>query len=397
MKKYKLAILASHPIQYQVPLFKKLANNSQIDLMVYFCSDYGIREKKDKEFGVSFKWDIPLLDGYKYKFLKNYGFKSNFPFLSQINLEIFKELKKNKFSAIIVQSWMNITSWIVFLNRTPIFLRTESPFSHEPLKAKWKIILKNIILRYPFNKTKAFLFIGEENRRFYQSYGIPEDKLFFTPYAVDNERFLMNFNELKSKKNELKKELNINSEKIVILFCGKLIDKKRPLDLLFAYEKIQFPNKCIIYVGDGYLRENIEIYTRKKNLQSVYLVGFKNQTELSKYYVLGDIFVLPSGLGETWGLVVNEAMCFELPIIVSDLVGCSSDILKHGQNGYIFPFGDIDKLAFYLEDLVISKEKREKYGERSIDIIQNYSYEKDIEGIINALEYISNDKLFKNQ
>lgn len=385
MTRYKLAILASHPIQYQAPLFEKLAEHPKIDLMVYFCTDRGVKEKKDPDFGVSFKWDISLLDGYKYKFLKNYSLKPYPSFSGQINPGIIFELRENRYDAIIVDGWIGITNWFVFLNRTPIFLRSENPLSLELLKPFWKIKIKKKILGKLFKKVKAFLFLSKENKKFYLFYGVPKEKLFFTPYAVDNERFNRDFSELRDKKNELRWELGINQEKIVILFCGKLIDKKRPLDLLFAYEKIKNPNKTLVYVGDGHLRAKIEDYVKKKNLEGVYLIGFKNQTELPFYYIVADIFVLPSG-GETWGVVVNEAMCFQLPVVVSNLVGCGPHLVKNNENGYIFPRGDIDKLTFYLEDLIRDGEKRRAFGERSFELIQNYNYEEDIEVILKALE-----------
>jgi glycosyltransferase involved in cell wall biosynthesis len=117
----------------------------------------------------------------------------------------------------------------------------------------------------------------------------------------------------------------------------------------------------------------------------VHFVGFKNQTELPQYYGLADIFVLPSGIGETWGLVVNEAMCFGLPIIVSDLVGCGSDLVKPAENGYTFPVGDVKELVNRLEGLIANRESRIAFGEKSFEIIQNYNYEKDVDGILTAM------------
>ncbi len=142
----------------------------------------------------------------------------------------------------------------------------------------------------------------------------------------------------------------------------------------------------MVFVGEGILRRDIEKYIKEKNLKNIYFAGFKNQTELSKYYTMADILVLPSQEGETWGLVVNEAMCFGLPVIISDVVGCGSDLVKEGINGYIFPVGDIDELSRRLEDLIENPQKRTAFGEKSFEIIQNCSYQKDIEGISAALK-----------
>jgi len=125
-----------------------------------------------------------------------------------------------------------------------------------------------------------------------------------------------------------------------------------------------------------------------KRLKDIYFPGFKNQTELPRYYTMADIFVLPSGIKETWGLVVNEAMCFKLPIIVSDLVGCGADLVKEGGNGYIFPVGDTGELSKYLTDLIGNPEKRERFGDKSFEVIENYNYEKDVAGVLKALKSI---------
>jgi len=394
MKKYKLAISASHPIQYQTPLFKKITENSQIDLMVYFNWDFGVGEESfADEFGKKIKWDIPILEGYKYKFLKNFFLKPSDIFFGQINLGIIKELVINNYDAVVVFGWNSFTNWLVFLtkfiHRTRIILQSESPLNQELLKSKWKIKIKKIILGWLFKHISAFLYIGEENKKFYQFYDIPEEKLFFAPYAVDNERFTAANKELRSKNYELRKKLGIGKNDIVILFVGKLIEKKRPMDILRAYGSIIHNSKFIIhllFVGDGVLRSNLEKYVKENNLKNIHFTGFKNQTELPQYYALADIFVLPSGIGETWGLVVNEAMCFSLLVIVSDVVGCGQDLVRQNENGFVFLLGDINKLAERLKELAENKEKREQFGKKSFEIIQKYSYKKDIEGILKALK-----------
>jgi len=391
MTKYKLAILTSHPIQYQAPLFKKMADNPQLGVVVYFRNrpiEY------DREFGRELKWDIPLLEGYSSKFLTN-------KFL------IFNELRHGNFDALLIYGWNSWVNWFTVLSAKVLGVRIlmvgENPLNQELLKPKWKIFIKKILFRkILFPWVSAFLYIGEENRRFYKFYGVPDKKLFFAPYAVDNDRFVESGKLLSENRKSLRKELRIDEKDIVILFVGKLIYKKHPFDLLRAYEllnmgKSDLPNINVnvrrsdfqkfnlIFVGDGILRPELENYVKIHNLKNVFFLGFKNQTELPEYYTIADIFVLPSGVGETWGLVVNEAMCFGLPIIVSDVVGCGPDLVKHGENGYIYPVGNIEKLTDYLEDLIKNPAKRTAFGKKSFEIIQNYSYEKDIEGILAAL------------
>ena len=201
--------------------------------------------------------------------------------------------------------------------------------------------------------------------------------------------------ELRIKNYELRKKLGIKKDDTVILFVGKFIEKKRPMDLLKAYKKLKnlktekLKNEItLVFVGSGQLEKHLRKYVKENNLQDIHFIGFKNQTELPEYYAMADIFVLPSGAGETWGLVVNESMCFGLPVIVSDLVGCGSDLVKQGENGYIFQLGDVDGLARRLEELIKDSKKRALSGKKTFEIIQNYSYEKDIEGILRAFNLL---------
>ena len=390
-KQYKIAFLISHPIQYISPLFRELAKQPEVDLTVMYCSDESIRGMQDPGFGKDIKWDTDLLGGYRSIFLKNYSpFKTIFkPPLGLVNVGIFKEIRKNKYDALIVHGWHYATYWIAFIaafiSRIPVFIRSESPLNQERLKSRWKIFIKKKVFGLLFKSVRGFLAIGVENRRFYEFYGVPRERIFHVPYSVDNERFINACYELEDSKDEIKKECGIPKDSTVILFSGKLSSKKRPMDLLRAYAMCKDGNKALIFMGEGHLRNKLEAYVKGKKLKNVYFIGFKNQGEVAKYYAPSDIFVLPSGIGETWGLVVNEAMCFHLPVIVSNMVGCGEDLVGHGENGYIFKAGDIEGLANYLDKMISDEVLRKSMGKRSFEIIQNYNYQADVEGVRKAL------------
>lgn len=394
-RKYKIAFLISHPIPYFSPLLKKMSRDEEIDIMVYYCSDETLKTFKDTGFKREIKWDIPLLEGYRYKFLKNHSpvpsiFKG---FFGLMNFGIIRELFKNKYDVIIIHGWNYLTHvltiFIAKLRKIKVFLRGENPYNQEIKKKKFKIILKKSLLQgFLFKLIDGFLYIGNQNKKFYKFYNVPENKLYFVPYAVDNKRFKEEYKRLKDKKIELRKELKLPVDKIIILFVGKLIDKKRPFDLLKAFEKIKDKNKALLFVGDGRLRENLKKYVKEKNIKNVIFAGFKNQTELPLYYTCADIFVLPSTMGETWGLVVNEGMNFELPIVVSDMVGCAEDLVKDGENGFIFKTEDINQLAECLQKLIKNRDLRKKMGKRSGEIIREYSYEKDVQNLKICLKNI---------
>lgn len=399
MKEYKLAIFISHPIHYQVPLFKKLAEHNNIDLMVYYCNDLGVKKRKDHEFGILIEGNDSLLEGYRYKFLKNYSPNPTaYKFWGLINPGIIKELINNDYDAIVIHGYFYISCWLAYLgawiSRTPVFFRGETVLRFN--QPAWRRAVKSFIIKVLSLGTEVFLTMGKVSEKFYGYYGIPKERLFHTPYAVNNDFFIAQSKKYSSQKNKLEEELGIDEQAPVILFVGKLVSRKRPYDLLRAFNKLSnrddLPKKpYLIFVGEGSAKKDLENYTKKENIENVIFAGYKTQNELPKFYSLADIFVLPSEY-EVSPLVINEAMCFSLPIILSDAIPSSMDFVQHGGNGYVFSLGSVNELSSYLAELVNSKSKREQFGRKSLSIIGEYSYEKDIEGILEALKHIKNNK-----
>ncbi|OGF67039.1 MAG: hypothetical protein A2Y62_10820 [Candidatus Fischerbacteria bacterium RBG_13_37_8] len=393
MKKkiFKLAFLLSHPIQYFSPLLEKITLHPDIDLTVYYCSLEGAREMIDVEFNEVVKWDIALLNNYKYKRLRNYSLipSTHKKPLGLVNVGIIWEIFNGKYDAIIIHGWNYVTAWLAYITsillRNPLFIRGDSSLYFELLKPSWKLLIKKLIFRILFKFVYGFLVVGSSNAKFYSYYGVPKSKMFWTPFAVDNDRFTKKYDELFSKKMETKKQLGIPHKKVVLLFCAKLINRKNPIDVLMAYEKVRYEDKALVFLGEGNLRKQLEEYAKSKGIENVFFTGFINQSQLPYYYLSSDIVVLPSII-EPWGLVVNEAMCFHLPIIVSNHVGCHPDLIKHGENGFVYTSGDTNELTLYLEKLFTQKELREKMGEKSYEIIKEWDYEQDIDGILKALQ-----------
>lgn len=383
MLQTKIAVLQSHPIQYFSPLWAKLSRNKRIAVKVYYCSDSSIKGLLDKQFGQNVKWDIPLLDGYEYQFLKNYSPRPSVTtkFWGLMNWGIFNRLKKDRPDIIIIHGWAYFTNFIAFFSAKylgiKVWLRSESPLNQELKKARWKRVLKRIFLQHIFfHWVSRFLYIGEQNRRFYRFYNVTDEKMIFSPYCVDNERFKNEYKKLKVQKEWLKENYNIPENHRIVLFSGKFIRKKRPLDLLQAFKMLKTKNVTLIMVGEGELRTKMENFIEKHSLQNILLTGFVNQSEISNFYAMADVFVLPSAMGETWGLVVNEAMNFHLPLIVSDDVGSATDLVEEGKNGYTYPVGNIDNLSEKLTNILeMSIKQRSEMGEKSARIVKKYSYQ----------------------
>jgi glycosyltransferase involved in cell wall biosynthesis len=393
--KYRLAVLTSHPIQYLAPLFRKMASYPELDITVYYCWGSAVGEKQlDPELGIILEWDVPLLNGYHYKFLQNLSARPSTNFWGQINPGIVTELWKNRYDAIIVHGYSNISCWLTFaaacITATPVLLRgVVEPFA---TRKRWKEGLKHLILTPLFRQMAAFLIEGPEQGKIFMKFGASQAKLFLIPPSVDNEYFQKVANDLKGKKETLKDTLHFPSDRPVILFLNKLIERKRPLDLLKAYEILSTNTKAsLVFVGEGSERSRLEVYAREKKIRNVYFAGFINQSEVGKYYSAADVFVLPSE-NDASPKSLSEALNFRLPVIVSDGVGTLSQQVRHGENGFIYPRGDINRLVQSLSAVLKDQGTREKMGEVSLQIANNIGYDGYIEVLTQAMNYVRASK-----
>jgi glycosyltransferase involved in cell wall biosynthesis len=383
-----LIFFISHPIQYVSPLIRELAKLTMLKVY-YYGGKSAIND--DEGFGQKVMWDISLLDGYEFEFLKNYSNSKvmNTRFVDAINFSIFKELKKNKNEVIVLNGWAYMSDWFVMfaakLFGHKVWMRAEMPWNQELMKPKslkrnlkfW--IFKNIIFKY---FVQRFLYIGRQNKAFYLNHGVADHKLIFTPYAVENDRFKA----LKSPdKITYRTKYDISADCTVILYSGKLIDKKRPLDLLKAFQRLEHKKAVLFYLGDGPLRGQIEAEVKKQQIKNVIISGFINQSEIGNIYNMADVFVMCSGIGETWGLSVNEAMNFGLPIIVSETCGSAHDLVENGNNGFVFKEGDIDELRTYLDIICYDASLRISFGKSSEKRIVEFSHRLTAANITNAL------------
>lgn len=385
---WRLAVLISHPIQYYAPLFRELAARDKIELTVYYCSDHGVREVYDEGFGVSFRWDSPLLDGYRSVFLRDHSLRPGVNRLfGHFNPQIVREVLICRYDAVLIHGYAHLTDWIAFAAckcaGTPILLHGES---HLLNPRSWiRRLAKQMLLRPLFSLAHRCLYIGTHNQVYYQHYGVRDEKLVRTPYSVDNNFFQSGEERCQEERLKARDAFGISGDTAVILYAGKLIALKQPLLLLEAFRNVAMKHRAaLVYAGDGEFREAVKSRAREYGLHNVHITGFLNQREMRKAYRAADVLVLPSSR-ESWGLVVNEAMNFGLPIVVSDQVGCAPDLVKPGENGYIVPYADVGALSGALTALVESPEMRERFGRKSKEIIARWGIRETADGIIEAL------------
>jgi len=388
----KIAVITSHPIQYQSPLFRAISQQPDIDLTVYFGCDYGSNPTKvHPGFGKAFAWDIPLLDGYKHVFLKNSKADVGVNDWRLDGPELKSYFESNQYDAVILFGWNKVLFWQAIWwakkYNISLILRAESNLKHiQSWLTKW---IKKVLFPILFKQFKAFMSIGSHNSELYLHYGVQKTAIHDAPYCVDNDFFAEGASKSAIKARQLRLSLGIPESDTVFLFMAKFVDRKRPLDLINAAVKNrECCNFHVILVGGGELMEVCQSAITTNQLDNVHLVGFINQTELPTYYAAADVFVLPSHY-ETWGLVLNEAMACGLPGIVSDTCGATQDMIIEGETGYSYPMGDVQQLAKLMMLMAENSDNCQQMGLRAADHVQNFSVPVVVSALKNILQDIS--------
>ncbi len=391
-RKLRLAYFVSHPIQYQAPLLRRIAREPDVDLTVFFFSDHSVRGYLDEGFGVKVEWDVPLLEGYRSEFLPRVREQGAQPsFARPLSSGIFKRLEAGGFDAVWTHGYSTANSLRVILSASmlgmPVLLRAESTLHDRP-RSRAKLLAKEGFFRVLRQHLRAVLTIGQANARYWRRYLGEEAPIFSVPYAVDNAFFRGQAEAAAPHREALRRKLDLEPDRPVLLFASKLQERKRCADLIDAFRKIRGEfgagaEPYLLIVGDGEERAALE--TRAAADPAIRFLGFRNQTELPRFFDLCSVFVLPS-VFEPWGLVVNEAMNAGRAVIVSEDVGCREDLLRDGYNGYSFAPGDADALAGALLHILSDPEMAKAMGQNSLRLIGEYSFEADVWGLRQALE-----------
>ncbi|HUR41135.1 MAG TPA: glycosyltransferase family 4 protein [Verrucomicrobiae bacterium] len=366
-----LAILTTHPIQYQVPLWQALAADGCVNFEVWYLSDHGMRPGYDPGFGKVFSWDLNMLEGYPHRFVRVSGARDVGRFGLRLRDSMSSLVRSSGADALWINGWQVQAYWQAAWQAAamgmPLWLRGES--NDLATTPAWKRPFKRAALGQLFRRVNEFLCIGSANKRLYQSYGVDTNRLQWAPYAVDNKRFGNAVRALRAGRAEIRRAWAIPEDAWCVLFAGKLIDKKRPLDLVAALAKGAGgagPKMHILFAGTGHLGASVraacdvrfDAEDGQKTPRAVRsarppasFAGFLNQTEMPRAYAAADCLVLPSDHAETWGLVVNEAMASGLPCVVSNACGCSEDLVRPVDARLVFPVGNIAGLAASLRHL----------------------------------------------
>ncbi|MDQ7947316.1 MAG: glycosyltransferase family 4 protein [Pedobacter sp.] len=377
----RLAIVTTHPIQYYAPVFRLLAE--KMPVKVFYTAGAG--KKLDKGFGKNIEWDIPLLEGYDHQFLTNIATdQGTHHFKGIINTDAISSIKAYQPTAILVFGWSNHSHLKIlrhFKGKIPIYFRGDSTLLDQ--KQNIKNVLRSIFLSWVYRHIDYAFYTGSANRQYYLKYGVPEKKLIFAPHAIDVRRFAEDRNEAALA---FRSSLGLSDSEILILFAGKLEPKKNPMLLLCAFVEINLANVHLLFVGNGVLenelKDHVKLQVPEILATKIHFSDFQNQSMMPVVYQAANLYCLPSkGPGETWGLAVNEAMAAGTAVLVSDKVGCSTDLVSTAV-GAIFKSEDLADLKQKLIILTQSKSDLIDKGKNAAKAIQDWSFERQVSAIL---------------
>lgn len=386
----RLAVVVSHPIQYYTPLYQRLAARTDVDLRVFFTWHAGQDPMEDRGFRTRVAWDIPLTSGYEFELVEN---RARAPgthhFTGLQNPTLVERVAAWRPDAVHVTGWAwhsHLAAIRAFSRRhIPVLFRGDSHLLDSP-QSGWRWWAKRAVLRRVFSLPAAFLVVGAANQRYYEAFGVESERLVPCPHSIDVERFSGPSEELERQATEWRGSLAIDPAARVLLFAGKFERKKQPLELMRGVLESAPSDLILILVGGGELEGDVQALAAA-HPQRFRVLPFQNQSRMPLVYRLGELFILPSAFGETWGLAVNEALASGRPALVSDRVGCAPDLsVSHGVR--VFPSGDRSAMMRMVNRMIEDRGELSAAGRKAREGAWAFDLPRTEEALVEALRRV---------
>ena len=380
---FSLAVLMSHPTQFDGPLFSRITQAGLIDLTVYYLDTGRIAEMVDSELGFSPNWDTAVTEGYRWVSCPQ-GFLRKLVFIYR------ESIASHKYDLVILPGYsaLGTTSLALLPHRQKLGMRLDTAAIYP--EAAWKAWCKRVVLPRLFRRFATFHPVGSLTEQFLERSGVSRAKMFRFPYAVDNAYFEEKANHFRQRRERILSDLGISSGTFVVLGVLKFVPRENPVELLrgFYLFREKSRDSALILVGAGALEREMEAYIAANKLSgSVHLVGYARYSELPKWYAISNVFVHPA-IRECWGVSVNEAMACGLPVVAASSVGSSYDLIREGANGFQYPSGDASALAQCLARIASRPDRGRDLGEESRRLISAWGFEATMKSLESALHKI---------
>jgi len=392
-----LAVISTHPIQYQAPIYRFLQQKLNVPVTAIYDSDFSVVGYEDREFGEKFAWDSDLLSGYSSIFLSRVSEGGARNIKEVASRGLGKKLRQLMPKAVLILGYgsgFHIAAFYeAWRTNLPLIFRGETT-DYAKKRSPLKTFVRDQILRFMYKRCAKLLYVGQSSYKHFKRLGCPDEKLIFSPYCVDKELFNLDEGAHVKIRSEIRRAFNVSEDQLILLFSGKLVHKKGPDLFLEAVKKLPPETRgrvVTLFLGDGEMRSRLEKMAKNEPAIKAIFTGFKNQTEIDAYYHAADLLILPSRHSETWGLVVNEALHHGLPCVVSEVAGSAPDLIEPNVTGIIFKAGSISALAEAIKSgisLTIDPETRQ----RCIARVGNYTVDKAAEGIAEAYNSVIGDE-----
>jgi glycosyltransferase involved in cell wall biosynthesis len=386
-RRYRVLAVASHPVQYISPIFRRLAAREDLDLHVAYCSLRGAEPAHDPDFGATVQWDVPLLDGYAWSHVANKGSDAD-SFFGLRNPGVWRLIREGRYDAVLCfTGYVSATFWIALLAaklaRTAFLFGTDATTLSPRDARAWKISLKKILWPRLFGLADQVIVPSSGSHELMLSLGLSAERVTLTPYCVDNDWWMQKSAAI--DRNAVRESWGASPGDSVILFCAKLQPWKRPLDLLRAFAKANLSSALLVFAAEGPLRPQLESEAANLGIANrVRFLGFVNQSQLPAVYAAADLMVLPSEY-EPFAVVVNEAMCCGCPVIVSDHVGAARDLVAPVRSSFIFPCGDVAALAAALQTAIGDRTLLQSLRRTVVAHMQTWSPAQNIAATMDAI------------
>jgi glycosyltransferase involved in cell wall biosynthesis len=370
----RVTVVSPEPTPFRSLLFDRLAERPEIDLLVVYS-------------GRTIFWRRWTLEhDHPHRFLSGVrvpGVRRLFRHDYPLTFEIFGALRAAHPDVVVVSGWSTFASKAAAVwcraRRVRYVLLVESN-DRDP-RPPWRRLVKSIVANPMIRGADRLLAIGRLARESVVARGArPEDVRWFAN-TVDVDVFFDSADRLGSRRLELRAAVGAAAEDIVVLSVARLAPEKGLDTLVRGAAAAGDPRLALVVAGEGPERTRLEVLARELGVRLKLLGDLQPWERVFDLYAAADAFALLS-THEPWGVVVNEAAAFGLPLVLSDRVGAAYDLLVDGENGLLVRAGDAGETGSALRRLAGDREWRVRAGARSRELMRGWGYEPSIENFV---------------